>query len=344
MGENEEIQELINKIVLNEQVRLVKQNVPEEKLNKNQAYLENMELYKVIKDAFKNDEKLKQRIETQVERNKAVIEKELEPTPEVKENNVLMLRALKLMQAKNVKRENSEKYERIGSLLVDLEHLAYVAEVQDYIEEFSGGKVSGEDEIRKKNKKVYDAVKFMQKKGHKNKLQDIVALRTKEYLNELKEKLNEIGDIGSYNNINEIKTNNGLNKYKDRIVELRKLYETKDEKYTDGDKYIIQYAKEQRGKNYGKKAVSYEGQMTALMVSRQSLFEKVAKKVNSIFNRKPKKTVEPATIEAHKDESGLTVKARRNRVSPKANVDSGRAIESASEQEQETDTERNDFE
>lgn len=351
MRRSEEIQKLINRVVLNEQVRLVKQNLPKEELKKNQAYLENTILYEAIKDAFENDTEDKQRIEVQVEKNKAILEEELEPTLEVKEDNILMLRALKLMHTKEMKKEGTKEYRELCYSLVKLDHLLYVDEVQNFIEEFCGGKVSGEDEIRDKNPQIYDSINVMRKSGHKLILQDEIMKRTTLYLNELEMELLRLGDSENYDVLHKMrisKETNSLSDYKGIISELKMRYEPKNEKCTDFDEYIIQYSEELKGANYGENAISYEGQITAITamtVRKQSLFEKFTNRVKSIFSRKPKKTVEPATIEAQKDESGLTVKARRNRVSPKANVDNGKAIKLANEQdfEQENDTERNDF-
>lgn len=339
MRKSEEIQKLIDKVVLNEQVRIAKENLSEEELEENVAYLENPRLYVEIRDAFENDKELTQRIEAQVEKNKTVLNKELEPTPQVKEDNILMFKALKLMQEKEISKENGEEYKKIGNILVDLQHLIYVAEVQEYIENFSGGKVSGEDQIRKENKKVYDAVKFMQKKGHKNVLQDNIGLRTKRYLDELKLRLNEIGDSISCDEIEEIKNNKengGLLKYKDKISDLRKIYEADDQKYTSGDKYIIQYSEELQGKNYGDKAVSYEGKLTALTVSKQNIFQKIANKVKSIFSRKSKEeTVE--FIENYEEDDNKINNTYKNSFLPKADIDTAKAIKLTGKQNKEID-------
>lgn len=340
MRRSEEIQKLIDKVVLNEQVRIVKENLSEEELEDNVAYLENPKLYVEIRDAFENDKELTQRIEAQVEKNKTVLAEELEPTPQVKEDNILMFRALKLMQVKEIENENRAEYKKIGNLLVDLQHLTYVAEVQEYIENFSGGKVSGEDEIRRKNKKVYDAVKFMRKKGHKNVLQDNIGLRTKRYLDELKLRLNEIGDSISCDELEEIKNNkeNGdLLKYKDKIADLRKIYEAEEQKYTSGDKYIIQYSEELQGKNYGDKAVSYEGKLTALTVSKQNIFQKIANKVKSIFSRKPTKDETAEFIDDYEEDDNKTSNTYGNSFLPKADIDTVKAIKLTEKQNNERD-------
>ncbi len=349
MRRSEEIQKLIDKVVLNEQVRIAKENLSEQELENNVAYLENPKLYVEIRDAFENDEEYTQRIEAQVEKNKIILAKELEPTPEVKEDNILMFRALKLMQEKEIEKENSEEYKKIGNILVDLQHLTYVAEVQEYIENFSGGKVSGEDEIRRKNKKVYDALKFMQKKGYKNTLQDNIALRTKRYLDELELRLNEIGDISNCNELEEIKNNkenSGLPKYKDKIADLRKIYEAKDQKYTSGDKYIIQYSEELQGKNYGDKAVSYQGHLTALTVSKQNIFQKIANKVKSIFSRNPKKDETDEFIENYEEGDNKTSNTYGSNFIPKADIDTNKAFELSERQNSEKDNsiEMADFE
>lgn len=349
MKKTEEIKKLIDKVVLNEQVRLVKQNLSEEELKENKAYLENPNLYKEIKSAFENNEELKQRIEAQVEKNKLDLEEQLEPSAEVKEDNILMFRTLKLMYNKERKKESPEGYKNLCDSIVELDHLIYINEVQNYTEEFCVDKVLREDEIRNRNKKVFDAINLMRKSGKKLILQDMINKKLPISLYEVETKLINVEDFENYEFLHQISKNvenNDLNKYKDMITELKKEYEIKDKKYTNFDKHVIQYSKELQRKNYGKNAASYEGQITALAVEKQSLFEKVTNKVKSIFNRKPKDYVEPKIVATYEKGKGLKVKATRKDISPKVNIDTTKANELAKEQNSEKDNsiERNEVE
>lgn len=354
MKKSEEIKKLIDKVVLNEQVRLVKQNLSEEELEENKAYLENPNLYKEIKNAFENNEELKQRIEAQVEKNKLDLDEQLEPPAEAKEDNILMFKALKLMYNKERKKESPEKYKSLCDAIVELDHVIYISEVQNYTEEFCVDKVLGEDEIRNRNKKVFDAINFMRKSGKKLILQDMISNKLAVSLHEVETKLIGVEDFENFEFLYEFLDqiskknveNKDLNKYKDRVTELKKEYEIKDKKYTNFDKHVIQYSKELQRKNYGKNAASYEGQTTALAVEKQSLFEKVTNKVKSIFNRKPKDYVEPKIVATYEKGKGLKVKATRKDISPKVNIDTTKANELAKEQNSEKDNsiERNEVE
>lgn len=353
MRKSKEIQKLIDRVVLNEQVSLVKQNLPEEELKKNKAYLENTILYEAIKDAFESDTEYKPILEAQVERNKAILEEELDPTLEVKEDNILMLRALKLMHTNEIKKERTREYNELCNSIIQLDHLLYVNDVQNFIEEFCGGKVSEEDKIRDKNPKIYDAIRVMRKEGHKLILQNEITKRMVPYLNKLEMDLLNLGDSENYDLLCKkrvSKESRNLNDYKDIISELKTRYEPKDEKDTEFDKYIVQYSQELQGVNYGRNAVSYNGQTTAITIKRKSRFEKLRnglKNIKNLFSRKTKKNIKPTTIEARKDKSGLTVKSKREGVSPKATVDNNMAIESANGQSslgKDTETMQNEFE
>lgn len=332
MRRSEEIQKLIDRVVLNEQVRAVKQNLSKEELKENEAYLENPKLYEQIKDSYDNNDEYKPRIEAQVEKNKAVLEEKLDPSPEVKEDNILMLRALKSMYIDATKKEKTKEYKKVCSALVKLEHLSYANEVQDYVEKYCGGKVAGEDEIRQKNKKVYDAVKFIQKNRQGPMLNVKIRENTSLSLKELEMALVEVQDIDNYDIIQRVKQakkSDNIIEYKDMIADLKSKYEPKDEKYTDNDKYIMQYSKELQGKNYGNKSVSYEGQATAMIVGRPNIFQRIANTVKGIFNRKSLTAVEFETSEDYSEENSITVDARRSAVSPKVEIDNSKANEAA---------------
>ena len=126
-------------------------------------------------------------------------------------------------------------------------------------------------------------------------------------------------------------------KYKDKIADLRKIYEAKDQEYTSGDKYIIQYSEELQGKNYGDKAVSYEGHLTALTVSKQNIFQKIANKVKSIFSRKPKKDETAKFIEDYEEEENKTSDTYGSNFIPKADIDTTKAIKLSEKQNSEKD-------
>lgn len=293
MKKSREIEKFINKVIFNEQVNLVKQNLPEKELKNNMAYLENPDLYAEIKEAFEENSYLKQRIVLQVEKNKQDLKDGLLPDSILEIDNILVLRTLKLMQENNAKEESQEGYKRankkICESIVELNHILYISRMQKHIEEFTGDIGLKGSEFKTRGKReIYNAIETMYAKGHKLVLENKLKSFQEKYLDRLKSGLKEMGDESNYNKISEVTEKDGIingKDYVDALVKLNLEYDLQEHRISKTDKYFINYANELEGNKAGTVANSYLGYTNALVEKKENIFQRIANKIKSIFKR-----------------------------------------------------------
>ena len=315
MKRSEEIQNLIDKVVFNELVDTVKKGTPVSELKDNEAYVEAPYLYGKIKNMVEGKDKEKAKIEQQVNINKKYIKEKLFYNEEQEMDNIIVLRALKLMDEKQLK-----ALPQISSAIIKLDHTLYIAEVQESIERFGTGEFSEEEKIRKHNEKVYDSIKTMRQRGYKNVLDKTIENAASKQIKYLREELEEIGDKNNCDKIDSIAQEGNIIEYKELINSLKDEYKPQDKKYTNTDKYVIQFAEELNGKDYGDRAISYEGSRNALAIRRQGLFEKIKTKLKNIFSRRNRvDSISKNEKENYEVESN---KKQRKNISPKVEIDS----------------------